>query len=49
MPPATRRMNVQVACTMEGRLSWISDPVPGSRHDNHCLGESGALLTLDPR
>ncbi len=45
----TTGMNVQVACTMEGRLSWISDPVPGSRHDNHCLGESGALLTLDPR
>ena len=45
----TTGMNVQVACTIDGRLSWISDPVPGSRHDNHCLGESGALLTLDPR
>jgi hypothetical protein len=21
---------------------------PGRRHDNHCLGESGVLLTLDP-
>jgi len=25
------------------------DPVNGSRHDNYCLGESGALLTLDPK
>jgi hypothetical protein len=24
-------MNVQVACAITGRLSWISDPVPGSR------------------
>jgi hypothetical protein len=45
----TTGMNVQVACTIAGRLTWISDPVPGSRHDNHCLGESGALVTLDPR
>ena len=42
-------MNVQVACTLDGRLAWISDPVAGSRHDNHCLGESGVLVTLDPR
>ena len=42
-------MNVQVACTITGSLTWISDPIPGSRHDNHCLGESGALLTLNPR
>jgi len=41
-------MNVQVACTIDGRCAWISDPVPGSRHDNHCLGESGVLETLDP-
>jgi len=45
----TTGMNVQVACTITGCLAWISDPIPGSRHDNHCLGESGALLTLDPR
>jgi hypothetical protein len=24
-------------------------PDPGSRHDNHCLGESGVLLSADPR
>lgn len=42
-------MNVQVASTIDGHLAWISDPIPGSRHDNHCLGESGALMTLDPR
>ena len=41
-------MNVQVACTIYGRLAWISNPVNGSRHDNYCLGESGALQTLDP-
>ena len=45
----TTGMNVQVACTIDGHLAWISDPIPGSRHDNHCLGESGALVTLDPR
>jgi hypothetical protein len=42
----TTGMNVQVACTFSGRLAWISDPVNGSRHDTHCLSESGALLTL---
>jgi hypothetical protein len=41
-------MNVQVACTLNGKLAWISDPVAGSRHDTYCLGESGVLLTLDP-
>ncbi len=41
-------MNVQVVCTIGGRLAWISDPIPGSRHDNHCLGESAVLTTLDP-
>ena len=44
----TTGLNVQVACTLAGKLAWISDPVLGSRHDNHCLKESGALLTLDP-
>src|SRR5215469_1293911 len=29
--------------------AWISDPIPGSRHDNHCLGESGVLLSAGPR
>jgi hypothetical protein len=44
-PPTTTR---QIACTIYGRLAWISDPVNGSRHDNYGLGESGVLLTLDP-
>uniref|UniRef100_UPI001CF62FE2 transposase family protein n=1 Tax=Pseudonocardia sp. ICBG1142 TaxID=2846760 RepID=UPI001CF62FE2 len=34
---------VQVAATLEGQLSWISDPTPGSRHDLYCLDQSGAL------
>jgi hypothetical protein len=45
----TTGMNVQVACTITGCLSWISDPIPGSRHDNHCLGESGVLVAADPQ
>jgi hypothetical protein len=44
----TTGMNVQVACTLTGSLAWISDPVDGSRHDSHCLAESGVLLDLDP-
>jgi hypothetical protein len=42
-------MNVQVACTIYGKLAWISDPVDGSRHDNYCQEESGALLTMNRR
>ena len=45
----TTGMNVQVACTITGDLAWISDPVPGSRHDNYCLGESGVLTGVNPR
>lgn len=44
----TTGMNVQVACTLDGQLAWVSDPVAGSRHDTYCFAESGALLTLDP-
>jgi DDE superfamily endonuclease len=44
----TTGMNVQVACTLGGDLAWISDPIDGSRHDTYSLGDSGALLTLDP-
>jgi len=40
----TTGMNVQVACTLTGHLAWISDPVPGSRHDSYCLSESEALM-----
>jgi hypothetical protein len=41
-------MNAQVACTLNGDLAWISDPIEDSRHDTYCLSESGVLLTLDP-
>lgn len=44
----TTGMNVQVACTLSGRLSWISDPLPGSRHDSWCFIESGALTGFAP-
>ena len=33
----TTGMNVQVACTLDGRLAWISDAVSGNRHDTYCL------------
>ena len=45
----TTGMNAQVACTIYGKLAWISDPVGGSRHDNYCQEESGVLLTMDPK
>ena len=44
----TTGMNIQVACNLAGRLAWISDPVDGSRHDSHCMDESGVLITMDP-
>jgi hypothetical protein len=44
----TTGMNVQVACTLDGDVAWISDPVEGSRHDMHCIGESDVLSGVDP-
>ena len=44
----TTGMNVQVVCTLDGELVWISDPIAGARHDVFCLDESGALDTLTP-
>jgi hypothetical protein len=44
----TTGLNVQVACTLAGKLAWISDPINGSRHDAYCLRESDVLTTLDP-
>jgi hypothetical protein len=41
-------MNVQVACDLNGRLAWISDPVDGHRHDSAALTMSAVLDTLDP-
>jgi hypothetical protein len=45
----TTGMNVQVACTLSGNLAWISDALPGRRHDSRCLSESGALDGFPPR
>lgn len=45
----TTGMNVQVACTIYGKLAWISDPISGSRHDNYRQGESGVLRTMNPQ
>jgi hypothetical protein len=45
----TTGMNIQVVCTLDGELVWISDPIEGAHHDVFCLDESGVLATLDPR
>ena len=45
----TTGMNVQVVCTLDGELVWISDPIEGAHHDVFCLDESGVLQMLDPR
>lgn len=44
----TTGMNLQVAATLSGALAWISDPVPGSRHDVAALDASGAMEGMDP-
>jgi hypothetical protein len=44
----TTGMNVQVACTLSGNLAWISDALPGSRHDSWCLSESGRSPNFRP-
>lgn len=36
-----------LACTLSGRLAWISDPVTGNHHDMYCLKESGLLDGTD--
>jgi hypothetical protein len=43
----TTGMNVQVACDLNGRLAWISDPVDGCRHDTAALELSGVIDTLE--
>jgi hypothetical protein len=40
-------LNVQVACDLDGRLAWISDPCDGCRHDTAALRISGVLDTLE--
>jgi hypothetical protein len=44
----TTGMNVQVACTLDGEITWVSDPVEGSRHDMHCIAESDVLSGVAP-
>ena len=44
----TTGLNVQVACTIYGKLAWVSDPITGNHHDNYCLGESDVLTGMDP-
>lgn len=39
----TTGLNVQLACSLEGDLAWVSDPINGSRHDTYCLTASGVL------
>lgn len=41
-------MNLQLVATRGGRLAWISDPQPGSRHDVACLDLSLVLTGADP-
>jgi DDE superfamily endonuclease len=36
-----------LACTLSGRLAWISGPVTGNHHDMYCLKESGLLDGTD--
>lgn len=39
----TTGMNLQVATDLSGRLRWISDPAPGSRHDAKAVEDTGLL------
>lgn len=41
-------LTILLACTINGHLAWVSDPVDGSRHDMHCLKESGLFDETDP-
>lgn len=41
-------MKVLLACTLDGRPAWISDPVNGKHHDMHILKESGLLEGGNP-
>jgi len=39
----TTGLNLQIACTLTGRLVWVSDPVPGSTHDAKAIQSTGFL------
>ena len=44
----TTGMNVQVVCTLDGELVWISDPIEGARHDVFCVDESAPSMGQIP-
>ncbi|XGP79118.1 transposase [Actinokineospora auranticolor] len=44
----TTGFNVQVVCTLDGRLRWVSDPMPGARNDIVGLKASRILDGRDP-
>jgi hypothetical protein len=39
----TTGLNLQVACTMNGDLAWVSDPLPGKTHDAEAIRRHGYL------
>ncbi|WP_235931480.1 MULTISPECIES: transposase family protein [Actinomyces] len=41
-------LSLQVLVTLDGRLVWAADPLPGSAHDVRALDVSGLLEVLDP-
>jgi transposase len=43
----TTGQNVQVACSLDGELRWVSDPMPGRTHDANALRCSGLLDVED--
>lgn len=45
----TTGLNLQVVCSLAGRLRWISGPVEGCRHDSAALRGSGVLDGVDPQ
>lgn len=42
----TTGFNVQVACDLNGTVTWVSDPVEGHQHDTAALHASGVLNGL---
>lgn len=44
----TTGVNVQVAASPDGRITWVSDPLPGSTHDVTALDAHGLLEGRDP-
>mgnify|MGYP000855647383 CR=1 FL=1 len=42
-------MSLRVACTLIGRLAWVSLLLPGSVHDAKAIAESGFLTILNAR